>query len=377
MKKIFFAIPVLVMFLACNDKKLYPYVLKCDTKSEFIIYLDSITPPSTMMIQFFESQFRNNPSISFAMLNEQSQTINIHNNRGKKIREINLLKRDSTLHKTTGFYFIDEDSLLLYSYKGREMSLLSCNNKFEKKVLFNLENLNDSTVRKLVIEVASVTPILYKNGSIYLTGRALYNDLSKPHERKKVATAISFNIHSKTANYISLFEKAWDDRYWHFEQYFVNHTFLPKENMVIYSLAMKDSVIRFDVTKKNQIKLQMKSDDIGNESEMIPKLISDVSIIGEYDDVREYLKKPRYGQLIFDKYRNIYYRFVSFGDKNLVTNLIICDKNFKKIGETTLPRNYLAGAGFFLVKEGLFLRKCNIKDESKIIYTLFKLTKNT
>jgi|GEM_PF-1084263 len=110
---------------------------------------------------------------------------------------------------------------------------------------------------------------------------------------------------------------------------------------------------------------------------MVPKSNLNIATIGSDDDLTEYLDKPHYGELIFDKYRNIYYRFISVGDKNRVTNLIICDNNLKKIGETTLPTDYMSGAGFFLAKEGLFLRKCNIKDENKIVYTLFKLIKTT
>jgi|GEM_PF-1135925 len=264
MKQTIFIISVLTVLLSCSDKKKYPYDLKCDTKSEFIVRLDSITSPSTKMMQFFEYKFGNNPLAMFAMLNEASQRINIHNNNGEKIKELSLIEIDSALPKTTGFYFINDDSLLLYSYKARELRLVSCNNTFKTQLMFNLDSLSSPTTNSVDVEVTSKTPILYDNGMVYLTGRAMYYDIygSQP---KNVSTAIAFNINSKRVDQIPLFERAWKDRYWHFEQYFVNHTFLPKENTVIYSLAMKDSILRYSFLKHDQTKFPLTSDELGNE----------------------------------------------------------------------------------------------------------------
>lgn len=368
--------PLLFMILSCNKKTKYPFDLINDAKAEFIVALDAVTPPDTKMMQFFEYESKNGSLPALAMLNSETQSINIHNRKGQKIKEISLPKIDTALQKISGFYFINEDSLLLYSYSNRDMKLISIKNNFAPKLLFNLDSIANTAISTLSIEITSSAPILYKNGIVYLAGRAMFNDISDP-KAKKVNTAFSVDVNTRKIDFIPTFEKVWKERYWHYEQTFAKHTFMPQQNTIIYSLPMKDSVLVYNTKTKNHIKAIIQGDELGNENEMVPAKISDPSKIGNYEDLEEYLKKPRYGELIFDKYRNVYYRFISAGDLKRVTYLIICDLNFKKIGETKLSENYLAGAGFFLAKEGLFLRRLNVEGENKIVYNLFKLTKSS
>ncbi|MBB6235541.1 hypothetical protein HDC90_000138 [Pedobacter sp. AK013] len=328
------------------------------------------------MIQFFDSG--RNSSLRLAMLNFDNQVINLHDVNGKKINELDLFKLDSTSSKISGFHFINDDSLLIYSENSRNMKLISCRKNFRPVLLFNLDSLQNNKIGQLDIRVTSKTPIIYENGIIYLTGRAmLHNALTSP-QSKLVVSAFSFDLHTKKVDFIPMFNKVWEERYWHHEQYFVNHTFIPKQHKIIYSLAMKDSIIMYDTQNNRQSKAGIISEELGSENDMVPKKISNPSTIGSYDDLVHYLDKPRYGEIIFDKYREIYYRFVTSGNEKRDTYLIIYNKNLKKIGETKLPENYLSGAGFFLVKDGLFLRKSEVEgqDEDKIVFKLFKLMKS-
>lgn len=378
-KKTIFAALTIVLMLSCNRDN-HPYKIELDSKHKFVISLDSLTAPSTRMVQFFDdTDYLSNLGF-LAMLNYDFQRINIHNEKGIKINEINLSDKIPSLPKISGFSFISPDSLLLFSEISREMRLFSVSNKFPSKILFNLDTIKNSSIGILSSIVHSRTPIFYKNGVIYLTGKALTHELkhsSPPSE--KVISAISFDLKENKADFLPVFAEIWDERYWHNEQYYVNHTFLPKQNAIIYSLAMKDSVILYNLLTKDERKISIKGEKLGDQTDMMPPDITDPSTIGTNEDLTEYLNKPHYGQLIFDKFRNVYYRFVSSGFTNEISYLIICDNNFKVIGESKLPDKYVCGGNYFIAQDGLYLRydqDSDQKDESKIVYSLFKLVKN-
>lgn len=376
-KQSFFFLALIGLILSCKPKMKYHWILEADKSSQLLVRLDPTTPPDTKMMQFFEGGDKHQYFKKFAMLNYESQTINIHENTGIKVSEVKLLEIDSTLSKTSGFYFINSDSLLIYSESRREMRLISCSKKFQPQLLFNLDSLESPGIRKLEIQVNSATPIIYKKGLIFLTGKAmLNNDISTP-QAKSINTAISFNVHTKKTDFISMFSNAWEERYWHNEQYYLNHICVPTQNVIIYSLNMKDSLILYNIQNKSQIKKSVSSDELGKDDEMIPDKIEDPSTIGTRADLMKYLEKPHYGQLIYDNFRNVYYRFVTKGFKKRISYIIICDSKLNKIGESELPSNYLPGSGFFLGRNGLFLRKADVSGESKIVYTLFKLTRST
>jgi hypothetical protein len=97
----------------------------------------------------------------------------------------------------------------------------------------------------------------------------------------------------------------------------------------------------------------------------IPTLPSGMGIT-EYQ--LNYRSSPRYTSLIYDPYRNIYYRFAYPGAEIDINNLeqyktpiqfsvIIFDKDLNKVGETMLPKNTYLMDNFFVGKKGLYLSK--------------------
>lgn len=85
---------------------------------------------------------------------------------------------------------------------------------------------------------------------------------------------------------------------------------------------------------------------------------------------------PFYGPLIYDKYRQVYYRFVypetetSSSDKYVDVwllgrskfSIIILDKNLEVIGETLFPENIYSSKLFFVREDGLYLSTSFIKN---------------
>lgn len=83
--------------------------------------------------------------------------------------------------------------------------------------------------------------------------------------------------------------------------------------------------------------------------------------------------------IVYDKYRDIYYRFVRMPGTqigNISYAMYAMDKNFKVLSYFDFPKGYLA-ANFFITAKGLHVmdKSAYQKDNTKIIYDLFKLVK--
>lgn len=106
-----------------------------------------------------------------------------------------------------------------------------------------------------------------------------------------------------------------------------------------------------------------------------------------------FIETPYYGEILYDSYRNVYYRFArreipitdSQGNINIWENkpcsIIILDEQFQKIGETLLePNKSYYPRDSFIGKKGLYISNNHPQnpalDENKLKFTIFKLTKN-
>lgn len=84
---------------------------------------------------------------------------------------------------------------------------------------------------------------------------------------------------------------------------------------------------------------------------------------------------PMYGNLIYDEYRKLYYRFVypetELGNDNFMDiwqlgrskfSVMILDENFNVLGETLLPENTYASNLFFIREDGLYISTSFVKN---------------
>ena len=110
--------------------------------------------------------------------------------------------------------------------------------------------------------------------------------------------------------------------------------------------------------------------------------------------LREATESPSYHNIMYDRYRDVYYRIVElpyefkqnesiFGTpKGREFSIIIFDQNFNIIGETMFPGNKYFYKMSFVGRDGLYISENNEAnpdfDEDKLVFTCFKLenTKN-
>lgn len=106
--------------------------------------------------------------------------------------------------------------------------------------------------------------------------------------------------------------------------------------------------------------------------------------------LRDSESKPRYWHLIYDKYRQVWYRFAlheydmpktespqEFTKTGQPFSIIILDKNFNVIGETVFPAGQYAYRMWFVGRKGLYLSMNNVKnpihDENRLVFQCLEL----
>lgn len=87
---------------------------------------------------------------------------------------------------------------------------------------------------------------------------------------------------------------------------------------------------------------------------------------------RFYIKSPSYGPVMYDPYRNMYYRFAltPLSDEDYAQrrwwknkSIILLDSNFTKIGETAISDS-CSFLNYFITKDGLFISKSGQSEDS-------------
>jgi len=117
-----------------------------------------------------------------------------------------------------------------------------------------------------------------------------------------------------------------------------------------------------------------------------PQLMESSEGIEGFAEVK---RSGHYYHMMYDKYRDVYYRFVehpcdatpeeilSDGPKSREFSVIIFDKDFRIIGETKFPGNKYFNKMSFVGRDGLYISENNLAnpdfDEDKLVFACFKL----
>ena len=157
-----------------------------------------------------------------------------------------------------------------------------------------------------------------------------------------------------------------------------------KENRLVCSFLESDSI--------------MVTDDLTHtkwynaKSQFLDSMIPYLNDAG--DDVQDIIRreqKAKYWHLMYDKYRDVYYRFAEmpcelgkdedpyseFTPKAREFSVIILDKDFRIIGETKFPGNKYFYKMSFVGRDGLYISENNLAnpdfDEDKLVFACFAL----
>ena len=109
------------------------------------------------------------------------------------------------------------------------------------------------------------------------------------------------------------------------------------------------------------------------------------------NSIIEFCETPKYWHIMYDKYRNVYYRFAEMPyklapnespydePKGKEFSVIVLNKDFEIIGETRFPGKKYFYKMSFVGREGLYISENNLEnpqfDENKLVFTCFKIKK--
>ena len=109
------------------------------------------------------------------------------------------------------------------------------------------------------------------------------------------------------------------------------------------------------------------------------------------NSIIEFCETPKYWHIMYDKYRNVYYRFAEMPyklapnespydePKGKEFSVIVLNEDFEIIGETKFPGKKYFYKMSFVGREGLYISENNLEnpqfDENKLVFTCFKIKK--
>ncbi|WPO77896.1 DUF4221 family protein [Flavobacterium sp. KACC 22761] len=136
-------------------------------------------------------------------------------------------------------------------------------------------------------------------------------------------------------------------------------TIHPDGDKLVCSFPVSHNLQIINLNNKKTQEVYAGSNEVGNISS-IEKSVRNVS---REELVDQIVKQDEYAAILYDKYRKVYYRFLlkglssddkkkSFKDKSIA--VILMDKNFNYLGETTLGQwKFWNWRNSFVTKEGL------------------------
>jgi|GEM_PF-1189703 len=198
------------------------------------------------------------------------------------------------------------------------------------------------------------------------------------------ATSLVLDLVNGTASYFNTYPLEFKGGVWGVASVNYSTTFNESSELFVYSFAISDSLTVFDLESDLTKRVFAGSKSITADIKPMP--VPENSYDLEYA-----LETPYYGGVVYDEYRNVYYRFVrhaiSNKDSNGETNefhekpisIIILDKDFQRLGEVRLADNVFLDYIYFVSKDGLFVSNGNPENKDLVedfaVFSCFQLEK--
>jgi hypothetical protein len=343
----------------------------CPVKKENIsLNIDNETKGFTLNVRYFEHA---NGTEWLLHLNEINNSIGIYDlESGEKVRTAYFeWEGPNGAGNVDGFDIISLDSIFLLSRYEGLLSLTSLNTSDTLQVYesYRLKYSNSPTVATPYSSVSA--PISVINGKAHLT-TVPFVDLSKNNLNESGNNFLQLDLSAYTFEYQNLYSKGyskkWSDLYRRIS-YDVNE----REKLLVFSLPIEDSIFTIDqngkkasyfAKSKNSKTTRPFSGDVMNQKE-----------------TREhYILNDSYGYILYDEYRNYYYRFTEKVAREMINKygtdiyvrkfgIIVMNEDFEIIGEVD---NLFTGSfpSLFIGKKGIY-NMLGSSDESKMFFELY------
>jgi hypothetical protein len=282
----------------------------------------------------------------------------------------------------TGLLYISMDSIFVVSSSHYRVSLINKSGKLLRNYrVLEGTTYNDNTG---LIRPFTTSPPFKIGNKIYFNTAPDRDVYKASYFLGKVN--LTLDIETGKFEYINNYPQQFENGVWGVAAVNYATDYNPITKDFIYSFAISDSLYTYNTGTLEKEAHLATSKFIGTRIKPMPKPDNE-------HDLEYALETPYYHAIIYDKYRDVYYRFVRHSisfidDKSGKPNgfhekpisIIVLDKDFNRIGETTLVADTFLDYIYFLTKDGLFISNGNFEnpdlDEDQMVFTCFQLKHN-
>lgn len=277
----------------------------------------------------------------------------------------------------SSYYFINEDSLFLYSYGLAQLSILNSNKKVLKRI--NIE----SDLMSVRPEVNSGRPLGMISGNLIFNSwgseREYYNNDTFPKN-----SFLFLNLYNNSKAYDISYPDSYKGAVWGVQFFQVYHDFNFEDSLMILSYPIDNNLYVYNLKRGDLIKKHSENNisvNVDPISEKDGKFTLDIM-----EEVNHQMRQEYYSFVKYDKYNKLYYRIINHqipegtivsGDRLKTSfgsfSIIIYDNefNFKDIIKIP-PYEYYIQSIFFHDKK-IYLEKIQTTNEDLLIFDIFEL----
>lgn len=379
MKKILIILALTSIIISCkNDKKEYNYILKPDS-TQIIIPIDDNTNC------YCESMFKytDTTGVNYLSLeNKQTNELVIYNLDSCSLSHKIKIEQEGPngIGRIWGHHIIDSNNILLYGLNTFTIYLINKHGKIlnNYKLFDNKDPLFCNPPISMIY-----APMVVIDSCIYLNQYLMSkNDGYDGDDLESYPIEVEVNMKNKTAKKLPLtYPRLWEEKLsypiFDYSREFDGKNFIFSFNVSNYIYVTKDNIS----FKKYFCKSKYIKDKPINHYNPDP-----------YIAKKQNIENASYGSILYDKYRNIYYRFVYpqselSKQENLSEafktrkqfSIIILNSEFQIIGESLFPENIYIPRMFFIKEDGLYISNNNFNNpefnENELRFQLFKFVK--
>jgi len=353
---------LLALLFSCSEnvkvdlqKGEWPYFSK-DGDFQFL-KLDSETSLQSKCLRYFVNE--NNEEFLF-LLNDLNNSIYKYRFEDGEIEETYHFEKDGPqgVGKLDGFDILGQDTLVLLSKYEYKLSIVKISEKSETTVLQSFSLLKKSGDIEFTAYATTSNRIVRVGNTLVLSATPFIDPVkSELHSAGK--NVIIFDLKDFTIEYRNLYTDRYKQRWpTHYQRISANYNENTKR--FVYSLPAESRLI--ETNHNEYFKYHSVKSNYFDE----PKQINGLSKTEEAS--KEYVtENPSFGSILYDKYRNVYYRFTErpFGEvvvkrgykyRGRFNGVIILDESFKVIDEVEkLTPSPIDMA--FVGKKGLYIKQ--------------------
>jgi hypothetical protein len=265
-----------------------------------------------------------------------------------------------------GFDIISSDSLVTISNVNDVLSLIIF--PFESKIVKSYQIVKKSINNDFSIYGSNNTSFPLVGGKIF------FPSIPNIDPKSKIIHDYPYSLSS-----IRLDQETVDGYNIYTDKHYENWSYLH----LLYSSTFNSISRKLIISHPNDQDLVV-FDPMNFETTLINAKSAYIETIEPYkenqDDAEYFISQPHYGEILYDKYRKVYYRLAYQPNLSGIRNndpdasskfcsVIILSEKFDRLGEFQLPKHEFLTNMIFVSKEGLYINQPLILDREKGIFS--------